>query len=62
MITYRVDVYRSRPICASLFSGRGRHTLSFCDAQRYRCACLHRTQGLAGRGDRYQCGLDDIFI
>jgi len=28
------------------------------DAQRYRCACLHYTQGLAGRGDGYQCGLD----
>jgi len=28
------------------------------DAERYRCACLHCTQGLAGRGDRYQCGLD----
>ena len=26
------------------------------DADRYRCACL--TQGLAGRGDEYQCGLD----
>jgi len=25
------------------------------DADRYRCACL--TQGLAGRGDGYQCGL-----
>jgi len=28
------------------------------DAEWYRCACLHRTQGLAGRGDGYQCGLD----
>ena len=28
------------------------------DAERYRCACLHCTQGLAGRGDGYQCGLD----
>jgi len=28
------------------------------DAERYRCAYLHCTQGLAGRGDRYQCGLD----
>jgi len=28
------------------------------DAERYRCACLHCTRGLAGRGDRYQCGLD----
>ena len=30
------------------------------DAERYRCACLHctQTQGLAGRGDGYQCGLD----
>ena len=28
------------------------------DAERYRCACLHCTQGLAGRGDAYQCGLD----
>ena len=27
-------------------------------AGRYRCACLHCTQGLAGRGDGYQCGLD----
>ena len=26
------------------------------DADRYRCAWL--TQGLAGRGDGYQCGLD----
>ena len=28
------------------------------DAERYSCACLHCTQGLAGRGDGYQCGLD----
>jgi len=28
------------------------------DAERYRCACLHCTQGLAGRGDGYHCGLD----
>jgi len=28
------------------------------DVERYRCAYLHRTQGLAGRGDGYQCGLD----
>ena len=28
------------------------------DAERYRCSCLHCTQGLAGRGDGYQCGLD----
>jgi len=28
------------------------------DAERNRCACLHCTPGLAGRGDRYQCGLD----
>jgi len=28
------------------------------DAERYRCACLHCTQGLAGRGDGYQCSLD----
>jgi len=28
------------------------------DAERYRCACLHCTQALAGRGDGYQCGLD----
>jgi len=28
------------------------------DAERYRCACLHCTQMLAGRGDGYQCGLD----
>jgi len=28
------------------------------DAERYRCACLHCTQGLAGRGDGYQCGLE----
>ena len=28
------------------------------DAERYRCACLDCTQGLAGRGDGYQCGLD----
>ena len=28
------------------------------DAERYRCACLHCTQVLAGRGDGYQCGLD----
>jgi len=28
------------------------------DAERYRCACLHCTQGLAGRGDAYQCDLD----
>jgi len=28
------------------------------DTERYRCACLHYTQGLAGRGDGYQCGLD----
>ena len=27
-------------------------------AERYRCACLHCTQGLAGRGDGYQCDLD----
>ena len=54
MITYRVDVYRSRPIGASLLAGRGRPGAT--DADRYRCACL--TQGLAGRGDGYQCGLD----
>jgi len=52
MITCRVDVYRSRPIGASLLAGRGRPAA---DAERYRCACL--TQGLAGRGDGYQCGL-----
>ena len=28
------------------------------DAERYTCACLHCTQGLAGRGGKYQCGLD----
>ena len=28
------------------------------DAERYRCACLHCTQGLAGHADGYQCGLD----
>ena len=28
------------------------------DAERYRCACLQCTQGLAGRGDGNQCGLD----
>ena len=28
------------------------------DAERYRCARLHCTQGLAGRGDGYPCGLD----
>jgi len=28
------------------------------DAEWYRCACLHCTQGLAGSGDGYQCGLD----
>jgi len=28
------------------------------DAERYWCACLHCTQGLDGRGDGYQCGLD----
>jgi len=28
------------------------------DAERYRCACLYCTQGLAGHGDGYQCGLD----
>ena len=27
-------------------------------AERYRCTCLHCTQGLDGRGDRYQCSLD----
>jgi len=27
------------------------------DAERYRCACLYCTQGLAARGDGYQCGL-----
>jgi len=54
MITYRV--YRSRPICASLLSGRGRHMVSGCEAEVYRCACLHCTQGLGGRGDGYQCG------
>jgi len=29
------------------------------DAERYRCACLRCTPGLAGRGDGYQCGLLD---
>ena len=53
MITYRADVYRSRPISASLLTGRGQPAA---DANGYRCACL--TQGLAGRGDGYQCGLD----
>jgi len=28
------------------------------DAERYRCTCLHCTEGLAGRADGYQCGLD----
>jgi len=59
-ITYRVDVYRIRPIGASLLAGRGRPRA---DADRYRCACL--TQGLAGRGEGYQCGLDwgcSIFV
>ena len=28
------------------------------DAERYRCAYLHCTQGLAGCGDGYQRGLD----
>ena len=28
------------------------------DAERYRCACLQCTEGLAGRGDGYQCGLE----
>jgi len=28
------------------------------DAERYRCACLHCTQRLAGRGDGYQCCVD----
>jgi len=28
------------------------------DTEQYRCRCLHFTQGLAGRGDGYQCGLD----
>jgi len=29
------------------------------DAERYKCACnLHCTQGLAGRGNGYQCGLE----
>ena len=37
-------------------SGRGR--LPGADAERQRCACLHCTHGLAGRGDGYQCGLD----
>jgi len=27
------------------------------DAEWYRCTCLHCTQGLAGCGDRYECGL-----
>jgi len=53
MITYRVDVYRSRLIGASLLAGRGRPGA---DADRYRCACL--MQGLAGRGDGCQCGQD----
>jgi len=42
----------------ALHGGRGRRMLSCCDAERYRCACLHCTQGLAGRGDGYQCGLN----
>ena len=53
MITYGVDVYRSRQIGASLLAGRGRPAA---DADRYRCACL--TQVLAGRGHGYQCGVD----
>jgi len=32
------------------------------DAERYRCACLHFMQRLAGRGDEYQCGLDWGFL
>jgi len=28
------------------------------DVEWYRCMYLHCTQGLAGRGDGYQCGLD----
>jgi len=35
MITYRADVYRSRPIGASLLAGRGRPAA---DADRHRCA------------------------
>ena len=29
------------------------------ESRPYRCACLHYTQGLTGRGDGYQCGLLD---
>jgi len=46
MITYRLNVHRSRPIGASLLAGRGRPGA---DTDWSRCACL--TQGLAGRGD-----------
>jgi len=28
------------------------------DAEWHRCARIHCTQGLGGRGDGYQCGLD----
>jgi len=56
-ITCRVDVYRSSPIDASLLAGSGRRGA---DAGGYRCACL--TQGLAGRGDGYQCGVLVIII
>jgi len=41
-------------------SGRGQPART--DAERYMCACLHCTQGLAGRGDWYQCGLDWGFL
>jgi len=40
------------PVTAGVVSQPG------ADAERYRCACLHCTQGLDGRGDGYQCGLD----
>ena len=36
----------------------GRVSQPGADAERYRCACLHCTQGLTGRGDGYQCSLD----
>jgi len=53
MITYRVDVYRTKLIRTSLLAGRGRPGA---DADQYRCTSL--TQGLAGRGDGHQCSQD----
>ena len=61
MITCRVDIYRSRPIGVSLLMGIIEvgvvDTRLAAATMSGTAACLHCTQGPAGHGDGYQCGL-----